>query len=79
MSKGKHKKLLFLIPQIALGKLGYSATQNELLAELIQLDIGSSSSSSATGLNTPSILVQPAEIVTKLRHIVIDGSNVAMR
>ena len=65
-----------LLFQIALNKLGYSATQNELLAELIKLDVGNAAS---TGSSTPSIFIQPADNVTKLRHIVIDGSNVAMR
>jgi len=69
---------------MALSKLGQSPSQNELLAELIQLDCSSSSGGSGSldegesaGGGSPSLsLPTPSPIV--LRHIVIDGPNLAM-
>lgn len=77
--------------QIVLGKLGPNPSQNELLNELILLDDNSglneiistaeptetvsATAVGATGGNTGS----PSQSTGNLRHIVIDGSNIAMR
>ena len=74
--------------QVALQKLGPQPSQNELLAELIKLGASSSGlyqhspkerteelSSELEGLEIEQNLDDPSN----LRHIVIDGSNVAMR
>ena len=79
--------------QKALSKLGQNPAQNELLAELIQLaSMAASNGSKLAGLASgqasefePSVdglrLHRPLSSSTseELRHIVIDGSNVAIR
>lgn len=77
--------------QIVLSKLGPNPSQNELLNELILLDDNSglneiistaepteSANSGPTGVagSSSGPLSQPTG---NLRHIVIDGSNIAMR
>jgi ribonuclease ZC3H12 len=84
------KKLGYTEKQVrtALSKLGPSPSQNELLSELIQLDSSNASTNmtendddeslkggSTTGSSTHGRSADPSS----LRHIVIDGSNVAMR
>ncbi|KAL1494071.1 hypothetical protein ABEB36_009727 [Hypothenemus hampei] len=71
--------------QAALQKLGSCPTQNELLAELIKLGAqkgGSCDSSPTESLVSDLGLLDRFDtlenIPTALRHIVIDGSNVAM-
>lgn len=59
-----------------MSKLGCSPSQNELLAELIQLDCSSPSSRDDSAANSTDSVPIVKQIV--LRHIVIDGSNVAM-
>lgn len=76
--------------QIALQKLGAQPSQNELLAELIKLGASSSGlfqhspkdrtedvTAELEGLDIST--EQSLDDPTNLRHIVIDGSNVAMR
>lgn len=66
--------------QIALSKLGPCPSQNELLAELIQLDCSSSASAprSESASSDGAMVVASSAKPTTLRQIVIDGSNVAM-
>lgn len=72
--------------QLALHKLGPKTEQNELLAELIKLgansriEIKNQLAEKNSHLITPKIdLSADVEGGSALRHIVIDGSNVAMR
>lgn len=74
--------------QKALVKLGPQPTQNELLAELIRLaSLAGPSSGSIEGMeSSQSDYVRPHRPLsmtssdeTALRHVVIDGSNVAIR
>lgn len=71
--------------QAALQKLGPSPAQNELLAELIKLGAQRGNStcdnSPTEGLLSVNIDYQNESNISGhfLRHIVIDGSNVAMR
>ncbi|KAL4089482.1 hypothetical protein QTP88_024510 [Uroleucon formosanum] len=69
--------------QTAIGKLGPEPTQDQLLAELIKLGAqcghrlhSESDGEEAQSNNTNDSLLSPQ--APKLRHIVIDGSNVAM-
>lgn len=69
--------------QTAIGKLGPEPTQDQLLAELIKLGAQcghrlhcESDSEEAQSNNTNDPLLSPQ--APKLRHVVIDGSNVAM-
>ena len=75
----------------ALSKLGQNPAQNELLAELIRLASLSSSGSSVTGALAGDIDIAGPEAIrphralsishsddSGFRHIVIDGSNVAL-
>lgn len=70
--------------QAALQKLGSSPGQNELLAELIKLGAQRGSSCDSSPIEGPSDVadisnVELSALTQTLRHIVIDGSNVAMR
>ena len=62
---------------MALSKLGLSPSQNELLAELIQLDCSGSVPSDETSA-AGAVSSHPPLTPIVLRHIVIDGSNLAM-
>ncbi|XP_060871975.1 probable ribonuclease ZC3H12D isoform X1 [Metopolophium dirhodum] len=69
--------------QTAIGKLGPEPTQDQLLAELIKLGAQcghrlhcESDGEEAQSNNTNDSLLSPQ--APKLRHVVIDGSNVAM-
>lgn len=81
------KKLGYTEAQVSLAliKLGPEPSQNELLSELILLDgqqSGGSSGSSGSSLSSGGgCLVSEGEKENpeELRHVVIDGSNVAMR
>ncbi|XP_076317104.1 putative ribonuclease ZC3H12C isoform X2 [Tachypleus tridentatus] len=70
--------------QTALQKLGPQAGQNELLAELIRLGAtsreteGTCSSDDVTNLGSDTIHQNSRNDSSNLRHIVIDGSNLAM-
>ncbi|KAH8248121.1 hypothetical protein KR038_001920 [Drosophila bunnanda] len=65
----------------ALTRLGSEAKQNELLAELIKLTADAPRPSN-TGANSNPVVTNASSAVgpisTALRHIVIDGSNVAL-
>ena len=71
--------------QKALVKLGLQPTQNELLAELIRL-ASLAGPGSTEGIEIQSDYVRPHRPLSvtssdeaALRHVVIDGSNVAIR
>lgn len=79
--------------QVALQKLGPEPSQNELLAELIKLGAASSTSLLYSPPSKDRMDDDPMAVIdhfdsglladvddpSNLRHIVIDGSNVAMR
>ncbi|XP_054268456.1 endoribonuclease ZC3H12A-like isoform X2 [Macrosteles quadrilineatus] len=68
--------------QAALQKLGPNPGQNDLLAELIKLGaqtpprLGSESSTDGLEDDVPELV--DSEAACRLRHVIIDGSNVAM-